>query len=181
MFNVLEKIFPNHLCWKFLKSCIICKQKNSWPLLLKSLIKLWVICNLIFKLFEYQGHSACYFQWLELIQEKVMCLCMYMYIPIHCPGTSFIEEFIFHNILYFCLHKSIISPNSWLWRATLSLHLILEGIHFPSSNPWIPNFFLHSLTETVDSVNIWANFKYGGNSGGKVSALISTDMIQELS
>lgn len=40
MFNVLEKIFPNHLCWKFLKSCIICKQKNSWPLLLKSLIKL---------------------------------------------------------------------------------------------------------------------------------------------
>lgn len=64
------------MCWKFLKSCTICKQKNSWPLLLKSLIKLWVISNLIFKLFEYQGHSACYFQWLELIQEKVMCLCI---------------------------------------------------------------------------------------------------------
>ena len=39
-------------------------------------------------------------------------MCMYMYIPIHRPGTSFIEEFIFHNILYFCLDKSIISPNS---------------------------------------------------------------------
>lgn len=90
------------------------------------------------------------------VNSRKSYVSVYVHVHTHTlSGTSFIEEFIFHNILYFCLHKSIISPNSWLWR---ELPLITPDTwrnpFFPSSNPWIPtSFSIHWLRRLIQLIS----------------------------